>query len=193
MSDCVIDEGIGRSHNTFPPLKQLQKRWEVAVAEALEPVAAYDPSRESGRGLEVPFEELSAARAIKHPEGARGVDFRPHIFDSNLKSLILCDSGSQICAWPPDPGDQPVPGLNLKAVNGSVLKCYGNKQISIQIGRKQYHYQAVKADVASPILGWDFFRHYKLGFRWNRWGDIELFDRKANISQVLKFKSLPHP
>ena len=112
--------------------------------------------------------------------------------NGSLKTHLLCDSGSQICAWPPDPGDQPVAGSNLKAVNGSILKCYGYKQITIQIGRKQYHYQAIKADVRSPILGWDFFRHYRIGFRWNKWGDIELYDRKAQVSQALKFKSVPH-
>ena len=71
------------------------------------------------------------------------------------------------------------------------MNCYGYKQVSIQIGRKEYRFQAIKADVQSPVIGWDFFRHYRIDFRWTRWGDVELFDKKSKIRQVLKFKSLP--
>ena len=192
VSEEVIDKGVAeRSRPSIISLKQtVQKKWESAVAEALEPVSAFDPTIREHKNI--PFEELSAARALRHEGGKMGVDFRPHIVDKNLNSHILCDSGSQICAWPPDPGDKPVPGTHLRAVNGTKINCYGYKQISIKIGRKEYQFQAIKSDVKSPILGWDFFRHYKIGFKWNKWGDIVLFDRKANISQVLKFKSVPH-
>ena len=53
------------------------------------------------------------------------MDMRPYIFDSNSKEHILWDSGSQVCAWPPDPGDTVQESMSLKAVNGSRLKCYG--------------------------------------------------------------------
>ena len=113
MSDCVIEEGIGQSRDSFPLLKQLQKQWEIAVAEALEPVSAFDPTiREPGgrlvqpeknfyngkhwvkqeaidRPVEIPFEELSAASAVKHQNGQLGVDFRPHLFDNVLKTHVL--------------------------------------------------------------------------------------------------------
>ena len=169
------------------------------MSAALAPVSAYDPSiRESGMSflgpekefftniksnaqvitkLEVPPEELSAAQAIDHPRGHLGVDIRPHLHDSLSGHDLLCDSGSQITAWPPDPGDKPLPKTFLKAVNGSRLNCYGYKQVSIQIGRKQYRFQAIKADVQAPIIGWDFFKHYRIGFRWTDLGDIELYDR----------------
>ena len=158
VSDCVIEESIGWSHNSYPPLKQqLQKNWEAAIAEALEPIAAFDPTiRVAGdriirpeknfyngkewlkeeainQCVEIPFDELSAAQAVRHQNGQLGVDFRPHLYDNVLKSHILCDSGSQICAWPPDPGDKPIAGAHLRAVNGSVLKCYGYKQITSRV------------------------------------------------------------
>ena len=37
-----------------------------------------------------------------------GVDIRPHIYDPVLETFLLCDSGSQVSAFPPDPGDVPV-------------------------------------------------------------------------------------
>ena len=75
--------------------------------------------------LELPPDELSASAAANFPRGHLGVDVRPHLYDGVLKKHLLCDSGSQITAYPPDPGDKPVSGLNLKAVNGAEIKCYG--------------------------------------------------------------------
>ena len=174
----------------------LQRQWEAQVTAALSSVSSFDPtlrdncperqfySSIKGETKEVvkPPTEMSAAQAINHQSGHLGVDIRPHLFDSVLKQHVLCDSGSQITAWPPDPGDSPLPNTFLKAVNGSKLNCYGYKQVSVKIGRKEYHFQAIKADVQSPILGWDFFKHYRIGFRWNRWGDAVLFDRRADFS-----------
>ena len=147
MSESVIEEVAEQSRSSFPPLQALQKRWEVAVAEALEPVSAFDPTiREGGvfvqpeknihngkkwikheaiqEKCEIPFKELSAARALRHEGGSLGVDFRPHLFDKKLNSHILCDSGSQICAWPPDPEDKPLADTHLRAVNGTKINCF---------------------------------------------------------------------
>ena len=60
------------------------------------------------------------------------VDIRPHIFDPVRKQFILCDSGSQVSAFPPDPGDSLDPNLVLKAANGSKMTCYGFKETSIK-------------------------------------------------------------
>ena len=51
-----------------------------------------------------PPEELPAFQAVNHERGRQGVDFRPHLYDPGFKKLLLCDSGSQITAVPPDPG-----------------------------------------------------------------------------------------
>ena len=53
------------------------------------------------------------------------VDIRPHFFDPVRKEFILCDSGSQISAFPPEPGDSQLPNVFLKAANGSKIACYG--------------------------------------------------------------------
>ena len=96
-----------------------------------------------------------------------------------------------LCCFPPEPGDVPVPGKFLKAVNGSKIKCYGQKMFEIRIGRKTYGFKAIKADVDAPVLGWDFIKFHKLNFIWNDEGEITLYDKKANITSTLKFKSLP--
>ena len=72
-------------------------------------------------------DELPAFQAVDW-NGQFGVDLRPHVWDSALKEWLLLDSGSQCTAFPPDPGDQPIPGRFLRAVNGSRIKCYGQKE-----------------------------------------------------------------
>ena len=200
----VVESVIGGSikqSRPFPYLNNPQARqlvqseWKSAVAAALAPVSEFDPLirdhnveswgpekefySEIKSNIEIPPTELSAAQALKYPKGRLGVDIRPHLHDSLSNQDLLCDSGSQITAWPPDPGDKPLPTTFLKAVNGSKLNCYGYKQVSIQIGRKNYRFQAIKADVQAPIIGWDFFKHYRIDFRWTEFGDVELYDKKA--------------
>ena len=116
------------------------------------------------------------------------VDIRPHIFDPILSLHLLCDSGSQVSAFPPEPGDTPTPGVFLKAANGSKMSCYGYKVVSIRIGHKDYKYKVIKADMESPIWGWDFMKLHKLDLRWNDQDQITIFDKKDNTSSVLELK-----
>ena len=123
--------------------------------------------------------------------GHQGVDMRPH-FVRKEGTEILVDSGSQICAWPPDPGDQIDPNIRLKAVNGNHIQCFGSKDIMVKIGRKAYKFKAIKANVPGPIIRWDFIRHYKLDFVWGE-GNKEAYirEKKAKIKAPLKYKSVP--
>ena len=81
---------------------------------------------------------LQTAEADSPEVGAVGqsdddsVDFRPHFFDPVLKEYVLCDSGSMVSAWPPDPGDQKTPGHYLKAANGSRMACFGYKKVNLK-------------------------------------------------------------
>ena len=84
------------------------------------------------------------------------VDISPHIMDPESGEFLLCDSGSQVSAFPPDPGDVPIPNLFLKAANGSKMACFGHKKSAIKIGHKSYPFNFIKAQVESPIIGWDF-------------------------------------
>ena len=134
---------------------------------------------------------LPAFIATQHSPGDAGVDYRPHIFDKASKKFCLLDSGSQVTAWPPDPGDVVDPTIRLKAVNGSRIDCYGYKDIYIKLNRKSYKFRAVKANIDSPVIGWDFIRFHRWNFIWNEFGDIMVNDKKAKISQVLHFKAIP--
>ena len=133
---------------------------------------------------------FSAAEAVNMSE-AENYDMRPHIFDGVSKKHLLLDSGSQVTAYPPDPGDKVDPSMSLKAVNGTRLKCYGYKEVSVRINRKKYDIRAIKTDVENPILGWNFVRKHRLTLDWSPWGDAEIIDKRAKIKQILKYKAIP--
>ena len=126
-------------------------------------------------------------KAIDDP----GVDIRPHIFDPVLQKFILCDSGSQVSALPPDPGDKVIANKFLKAANGTRIQCYGTKEIEIKLGRKNFKFNIIKADIESPILGWDFFKANKVDLRWNDRDEITLYDKVSNIQKELVCKTCP--
>ena len=110
-----------------------------------------DPLDDGISVIKKPVPELSAFNAVKHQSGVNGEDYRPHLYDGERKELLLIDSGSQICTYPPDPGDKPDPDMFLRAVNGTRIQCYGKKDVVVRIGRKSYPIQVIKSDVPSPI------------------------------------------
>ena len=95
--------------------------------------------------------------------------------------MYLLDTGSQCCVVPPNPDDKIDPSILLKTVNGIAFECYGQRQIEIKMGRKTYHMQAMVAKIKAPLLGWDFFRKYRLGLVWGDFDDLYLWDKKADI------------
>ena len=84
----------------------------------------------SGVRSEIPT-SLPAMAAMDWCEAHLGVDFRPHLYDPEMKKHLLVDSGSQVCALPPDPGDKAAGGVFLKAANGSKIKCYRKTKFSV--------------------------------------------------------------
>ena len=62
-------------------------------------------------------------------------DMRPHVLDKRTGQYILLDSGAQVTACPPDPGDQVDPSIALKAVNNARMKCYGYKTLEVHINK----------------------------------------------------------
>ena len=158
---------------------------EIASLSVIPPEVAEMSNRNSSNE-----EYVTAYEALKMQSDQEELDMRPYLLDGNSGQHILLDSGSQVCAWPPDAGDIPDPKMRLKAVNGSKLKCYGYKKVEVKIGRKTYDIEAVKTDVQKPILGWNFTRKHKLTTGWTTWGDMELSDPKAKIKQILKYRSV---
>ena len=98
----------------------------------------------------IPVEFVSAVEAEKMI--GKNYDMRPHIHDKLTNEYLLYDSGAQVSACPPDPGDVIDPKVALRSVNGSRLNCYGFKEIDIQINRKKYPVKMIKTDVQKTIL-----------------------------------------
>ena len=99
-----------------------------------EPSQNYDWWKEKGSPFDVPRppETVPAVQALGHAPGVAGVDYRPHL-EYNGQSFLL-DSGSQASCCPIEPGDQPIPGMLLKAANGTKIQCFGYKKLDIKIG-----------------------------------------------------------
>ena len=102
-------ENLGSAPSTVRD--RVRSSWQQAVAKALEPVAAFDPSirdiprkgwmeeknyhdritntwnqvTEIHPEIQLPPEELSAAEASAWPEGQLGVDIRPHLLDKKSR------------------------------------------------------------------------------------------------------------
>ena len=70
--------------------------------------------------------------------------------------------------------------------------CYGRKNHTIRLGRKEFHINAAISNTTDNILGMDFIHKYKLDFRWNEFGDLFIIDKKAGIKSLLKHYALPH-
>ena len=114
-------------------------------------------------------------------------EWSPRVVDSITKESILLDCGAMISCWPKHryPGAMKDPFIKLEAVNKSSIDTYGKRTINIRVGRKMYSHEVILADIPKPVLGWDFIRAHQLSFIWSDSGDLILWDRKANIKQVL--------
>ena len=65
--------------------------------------------------------------------------------------------------------------------------------MEIKINRKTYHITAVKANIKAPLLGWDFYKKYKLDMVWDEDKDeVYLYDKKAQIRKKLDMVTVPH-
>ena len=153
IDDDLNDFSEERCHENLVTSAELSS-FSVSSSEAVPEVSA----------MSAPTDFYSAIEAEKM-EG-QDWDMRPHLYDKVTKQYLLLDSGAQVTAYPPDPGDTVDPTISLKAVNGSKLRCYGYKEVNVQINRKTYRINAIKTDVPNPILGWNFQRKHRLDVTW---------------------------
>ena len=159
----VLASLLEQCQNEAPEVvSQIQNDWQDKIAQEISSIASLNPLLPDL----VIGEEISAAEAALHRDGFRGVDCRPKVFDGISKSWKLCDSGSMVTVIKKGPNDKPDPTRFLKAVNGSKIECYGQKEVEIRLNRKSYVIKAVIADVSQDILGWDFLSKYKLNWQW---------------------------
>ena len=133
-------------------------------------------------------EEVAAIEAVS--QGMFAGDIRPKVFDKISQSWTLCDSGSVITCIPRKPEDSIDPSVRLRSVNGGVIPTFGSEEVSVRFGRKTYTIRAIKADIPQRILGWDFFKKYRLGFDWNDFGDLLLTDKKSKSKYLIKCEKI---
>ena len=146
----LLSNEIDVSQNLLPESEWCPTRKIVSPLEGMGSVTGFVPealaqlpSRQSSipekfmkfysKPLKGSPDVIPAICAIYSNPAEAGVDYRPHLYDAASKSHLLLDSGSAVTAFPPEPGDVEQPGMTLKATNGSKIKCFGTKQIDIQI------------------------------------------------------------
>ena len=137
-------------------------------------------------------EIIAAKVAATWSDGTLGRDTRPRFVDKLTGQKCLLDTGSALTAIAAGPNDTVDPNLSLIAANGSRIGCCGYKKIQIQINRKKYDIVAAIAQVKDTIIGWDFIKKHKLSIIWNEFDDALLYDRKAKVSTILEYISIPH-
>ena len=88
-----------------------------------------------------------------------------YIPEPNSKLKFLVDTGAVISLLPANALDRKWvdPALTLQAANGSIIKTYGRRTLRLNLGlRRDFPWSFTVADVATPILGFDFLSHYQL-------------------------------
>ena len=154
--------------------QKIQSHWTNRCSQAISQIADSNPYLPSV----VAGQEVPAVHAVAWVDGSRGgFDCRPKLFDGISKTWKLCDTGSMVTVVKRSKDDKKDFSRVLQAVNGSNITVYGQKEISVQIGRKEYKIQATIADVEEDILGWDFFNKYKLTFDYSEFGDLYIIDK----------------
>lgn len=87
---------------------------------------------------------------------------RLFVTDQRTKMRYLIDTGADFSVLPPTNRDVPH-SYNLYAANGTPIKTYGTKVISVDFGlRRKMDWEFLIADVTKPIIGVDFLHEYDL-------------------------------
>ena len=84
--------------------------------------------------------------------------------DKDSKHGYLVDTGAQVSVVPPTSTERkngPVKGMLLQAANGSLIRTYGQRSVTLNLGlRRVFKWVFVVADVKQNILGADFLYHF---------------------------------
>ena len=84
-----------------------------------------------------------------------------YVTDIVTKMTFLVDSGASLSVLPVGRGAKTEDEGCLFAANGSSIKTYGEKLLSLDLGlRREYTWKFIIADVRYPILGADFLKNF---------------------------------
>ena len=86
-----------------------------------------------------------------------------HVRDTNSGALFLIDTGAEVSIIPPAASDlRRPPTLNLVAANGSRIRSFGTRQMTLKVNGVRYNWRFQVAEVNKPIIGADFIRAFGL-------------------------------
>ena len=88
-----------------------------------------------------------------------------YVRDHATKLRMLVDTGAAVSVVPPTPPYTATSTVieTLRAANGSPIKTYGQRSLTIDIGlRRTFPWVFIIADVSTAILGADFLHHFNL-------------------------------
>ena len=84
--------------------------------------------------------------------------------DSTSKRQFLVDTGAEVSVLPATGLDTSTkqPGPPLLAPNGSSIRTYVTRRLSLHFASNTYHWNFIIANVTCPLLGADFLRSNSL-------------------------------
>ena len=103
-----------------------------------------------------------------------------NVFDNISKSTFLVDTGAQVSVLRRSSNDIYNDGFSLKAANGTSIKTYGRKSVTLNIGlRRTFRHVFIVADTQQNIIGADFLSKFGLLVDM---GARKLIDNKTSLS-----------
>ena len=101
---------------------------------------------------------------VNHVVGNNTNSFLLHVTDTRRDEQWLVDGGALLSIVPPTPQQRRrgPSGGQLRAANGTEIKCFGSINRTITIGGNDFSFDFVVADVKNRILGADFLASFYL-------------------------------
>ena len=87
-----------------------------------------------------------------------------YVKDRNSGRTFLIDTGARVSVFPATGGDTRSgnSGPKLEAANGTVIRSYGTRNITLSLDGRLFNWTFVIANVTQPLLGADFLCSFNL-------------------------------
>ena len=111
-----------------------------------------------------PSGKSQAGAASVNAVAGENDSFLLHVLDSRRNEQWLVDGGALLSIIPPTRHQRRLgpSGPQLRAANGTEIRCYGTTTRTITIGPTDFEFDFTIADVKNRIIGADFLAHYYL-------------------------------